>query len=333
MVALMMLTACSTGSPGGGPPGGGPLDPSGIPKRFVPLLHQAGGRYCDVVTASALAAQDKVESNWDPRARSGVGAAGLAQFMPGTWASWGQDANGNGTNSPLDPADAIDAQARYMCSLTAQVVAAKAAGKVTGGVLTLAWAGYNAGLGSVLQYGGVPPFPQTQGYVRAVRAWMVKYSKAPPLPPRGGAGGWVNPLQGQHYTLSSGFGPRGAPCGGCSTWHFGQDLAVPVGTPVRAACSGTVLLSRGPMGGMGLATVIYCGNNIRTYYAHQSQTKVHPGQRVSAGQVIGYSGNTGASSGPHLHFEIHKPAPAGGNWYAGTPIDPIPFMTKHGAPL
>lgn len=310
-------------------PPGGTLNPVGIPQKYVPML-QAAAQHCTMVTAPALAGQDKQESGWNPNAGSPQGAQGLAQFTPATWATWGKDVNHNGRNSPFDPADAIDAQARFMCHLVAQAQAGVSSGQLHGNVLDLAWAGYNAGFGAVQQYGGVPPYPETQQYVVAVRRYMEQYQQQAPVK---GDGKFMNPLQGQHYVLTSGFGPRPSPCAGCSSWHFGQDMAVPVGTPIKAACSGRVIAAAYPLGGMGMATVIYCGGGVRTYYAHQSKQYVHAGQTVKIGQIIGLSGNTGNSSGPHLHFEIHHPAAAGGGWYAGTPINPIPFMRKHGAPL
>lgn len=114
------------------------------------------------------------------------------------------------------------------------------------------------------------------------------------------AAGLIWPVSG---TLTSGFGGRNSPGGIGSTNHEGLDIAVPEGTPIRAAKGGTVIMAS-YNGGYGNYTCIDHGSGLSTCYAHQSSFAVSAGQRVSQGQVIGYSGNTGASTGPHLHFEV-----------------------------
>lgn len=114
------------------------------------------------------------------------------------------------------------------------------------------------------------------------------------------AAGLIWPLSG---TLSSGFGPRSSPGGIGSTYHEGIDISVPEGTPIRAAASGTVIMAS-YNGGYGNYTCIDHGSGLSTCYAHQSGFAVSSGQSVDQGQIIGYSGNTGSSTGPHLHFEV-----------------------------
>ena len=114
------------------------------------------------------------------------------------------------------------------------------------------------------------------------------------------AAGLIWPVSG---TLSSGFGGRSSPGGVGTTYHEGIDIAVPEGTPIRAAKGGTVI-SASYNGGYGNYTCIDHGDALSTCYGHQSQLGVSTGQSVDQGQVIGYSGNTGASTGPHLHFEV-----------------------------
>lgn len=114
------------------------------------------------------------------------------------------------------------------------------------------------------------------------------------------AAGLVWPVSG---VLTSGFGGRSSPGGVGSTFHEGIDISVPEGTPIRAAASGTVILASA-YGGYGNYTCIDHGSGLSTCYGHQSAFAVSTGQKVSQGQVIGYSGNTGASTGPHLHFEV-----------------------------
>lgn len=117
----------------------------GVP--YADLFSRAAGRYG--VDASLLAAVASQESNFNSQAVSPVGAQGLMQFMPAT-------AAGLGVN-PLDPSSAIDGAARYLSSLTQQF-----------GSTELALAAYNAGPGAVDRYGGIPPYAETQNYVRAV---------------------------------------------------------------------------------------------------------------------------------------------------------------------
>ena len=114
------------------------------------------------------------------------------------------------------------------------------------------------------------------------------------------AAGLIWPVSG---TVTSGFGGRSSPGGIGSTYHEGLDIAVPEGTPIRAAASGTVIMAS-YNGGYGNYTCIDHGSGLSTCYGHQSSFAVSAGQSVSQGDVIGYSGNTGSSTGPHLHFEV-----------------------------
>ncbi|MEW2066433.1 M23 family metallopeptidase [Streptomyces sp. NPDC007346] len=117
------------------------------------------------------------------------------------------------------------------------------------------------------------------------------------------AASWKAPVK--KYTLSASYGTGGA------RWaakHSGQDFAVPIGTPVTAAHTGTIVKA-GPNGGgdgpaYGNAVVIKHSNGKFSQYAHLSKINVKIGQQVKTGQKIALSGNTGNSSGPHLHFEI-----------------------------
>lgn len=88
--------------------------------------------------------------------------------------------------------------------------------------------------------------------------------------------------------------------------YNGVDLAAPRGTPILASASGTVIISRGAgwNGGYGNYVVIRHDNGTQTLYAHNSQNIVYSGEHVVKGQVIGYVGSTGRSTGPHLHFEV-----------------------------
>lgn len=98
--------------------------------------------------------------------------------------------------------------------------------------------------------------------------------------------------------ISSGYGSR------WGRTHKGIDFAHPTGTNIYASASGTVTFSGWNSGGYGYLVIISHGNGVQTYYAHNSKLLCSVGQNVSQGQLIAKSGNTGRSTGPHLHFEI-----------------------------
>jgi murein DD-endopeptidase MepM/ murein hydrolase activator NlpD len=103
--------------------------------------------------------------------------------------------------------------------------------------------------------------------------------------------------------VNSEFGSRASPFSAETEFHAGMDIAVPAGTPVHAPAPGTVLLAR-EQGEYGLCVVIDHGQDVRTRYGHLSQIKVSAGDTVERGQIIGRSGSTGKSTGPHLHYEL-----------------------------
>lgn len=112
---------------------------------------------------------------------------------------------------------------------------------------------------------------------------------------------YIKPISGGR--LSSGFGRRSRPTRGASTYHKGVDWATPTGTAVYASCGGTVARA-GWGSGYGYVVYINHPDGRQTRYGHLSKVLVSAGQTVSQGQKIALSGNTGVSTGPHLHFEI-----------------------------
>lgn len=134
--------------------------------------------------------------------------------------------------------------------------------------------------------------------------------------------GWARPVVGR---ISSNFGSRVSPCSGCSSFHAGTDIGAGYNTPIFAASSGTVTYA-GWSGGYGNLVEIDHGGGITTRYGHQINggIQVSYGQHVNVGQMIGKVGSTGASTGPHLHFEVRT---------YGSAIDPVAFLSARGINL
>ena len=119
-----------------------------------------------------------------------------------------------------------------------------------------------------------------------------------------GADGFCSPIgAGWESRVTSEFGYRRDPFTGETRGHTGMDLAVPTGTPVRAALPGTVIAAQ-YHSSYGYYVMIDHGNGLSTLYAHNSQLLVRVGQTVEAGDIVSLSGSTGRSTGPHLHFEV-----------------------------
>lgn len=199
------------------------------------------------------------------------------QFLPDTFAAYSEPVPPGGSHppSPYDPVNAIYAAARYLCD----------SGARDGHDLYAAIFAYN----------------RADWYVRKVLDQAHAYRTTAPA-----AGGWVVPVDGR---CSSGFGARGG------EFHTGQDLAAPIGTPIVAASSGTVI-EAGPAGGYGLWVRIQHPGGLVTTYGHNHRNLVRPGQPVHAGQPIAEVGDRGESTGPHLHFQIE---------HIGEPVDPATF--------
>lgn len=119
-----------------------------------------------------------------------------------------------------------------------------------------------------------------------------------------------------HGPITSPFGYRVHPIFGTQIFHSGMDIGVDTGTPVLAADSG-VVVDACWISGYGYTVIIDHGNGLSTLYAHNSELAVSAGQTVSQGQVVAYSGSTGYSTGPHLHFEVRV---------NGTPVDPLGYL-------
>ncbi|MGH9686748.1 MAG: peptidoglycan DD-metalloendopeptidase family protein [Candidatus Acidiferrales bacterium] len=118
--------------------------------------------------------------------------------------------------------------------------------------------------------------------------------------------------------ITAGFGERMDPFSGEGAFHSGIDIASTYGAPVHATADG-VVSHVGPDGGYGRLIVIDHGFGVTTWYAHLSGFNVQPGMRVKAGDVIGYEGDSGRSTGPHLHYEIR---------IYNTPVNPWPYLRR-----
>jgi murein DD-endopeptidase MepM/ murein hydrolase activator NlpD len=311
VLLMMLLSGGAAADAASAPAVPGTLRPGVVPAGYEPLLLRAA-QTCPGITAPLLAAQLEAESGWKPRAISPVGAQGLAQFMPATWASEGLDGDGDGRRDPFHPDDAIASQASFMCKLLGAVTADTS---LTGDRLDLALAAYNAGVGAVRRHGGVPPYSETEQYVRRIRSLTASYADpAATAPGAGPPGTWTQPITGP---ITSHYGPR------WGRLHAGTDFGAPIGTPVYAASNGTVLAA-GPASGYGRRVKLAHPGGTTTVYGHISREAVTVGQAVQPGQLIAYSGNEGRSTGPHLHFEVRP---------NDRPVDPVAFYAAHGARL
>ncbi len=147
---------------------------------------------------------------------------------------------------------------------------------------------------------------QSAALAERIRQAQQRASAPAVVAPSGsGALGW--PVSGP---VTSGFGSR------WGRMHEGIDIGVGEGTPVRAAAAGTVIYA-GWMSGYGNLVVVDHGNGLSTAYAHNSSLAVSVGQSVAAGELVSYSGNTGNSTGPHVHFEVRV---------NGSAVDPLGYL-------
>ena len=164
---------------------------------------------------------------------------------------------------------------------------------------------------------------QSTAIAESLRRRAAESTAGPPAT-AGGAGPAAAPSQGRGRLLlpvrgapiTSPFGPRVHPVYGTVRLHTGIDYGADSGTSIGAANDG-VVISSGWLGDYGIATLVDHGGGIVTVYAHQSASVVSAGQRVSAGSTIGRVGSTGASTGPHLHFEVRV---------NGEPVNPASYL-------
>ncbi|MGB9886305.1 MAG: peptidoglycan DD-metalloendopeptidase family protein [Moorellales bacterium] len=260
-----------------------------IPPEYLELFKEAGKRYG--VPWHVLAAVAKVESGFRPDAvgppnYTGELAQGMMQFLPSTWAEWGVDADGDGEANPFDPEDAVYSAARYLVHLGIGKDARRAL------------YGYN----------------HSWDYVDAVLQIAEGYR----IQELYGGPGYSWPVAYAGWRITSYFGAQEE--GLRTSPHTGVDIAAPVGTPVVAVIDGTVIeISYEWPGGRqlflrGADGNLYC-------YAHLDgyAPDVAVGRPVSSGQVIGYVGMTGRTTGPHLHFGVK----VGNRW-----VDPLLIFRK-----
>lgn len=311
LISVLLLSGVllfSGPASGSVPKTSGALRQGAVPTRWVDDIEAAAAR-CPGLEAPLLAAQLQQESGFSPTAVSSAGAQGIAQFMPGTWLTYGADADGDGQAGPFDPEDAIAAQGRLMCEL---LRLARSSG-LSGDPAKLALAGYNAGWGAVVQHGGVPPYAETQTYVQTILDTVPSFTAD-------GAGRVVLPIARGSYTLGAGFGESG------DLWevnHTGQDFVATCGTPVVAVTAGIAEISSAETAWAGLNHVkITAADGTQTWYAHMSGVTIATGQTARAGQQVGYVGTEGNSTGCHLHLEVRDAGQSS--------IDPLAWLRAGG---
>lgn len=298
---------------------------------------------------SLVAAQIEQESQWNPDATSPVGAEGLAQFMPATWASYGEGGD------PRNPRDAIPALGRYMADLKDQVQ--PLAGDDANELVRLTLAAYNAGPGAVLEHDGVPPYEETQNYVETILGTGQDGFSAECASPAGaiswdgdlGEGEWTTPLPNGTLTSAGSYGPRNIP--GYPAWankHDGVDLATDhssygLGGPVVAPADLEVLAIFKPDGCVQARLTAEDSPAFGMAFCHLGEIDVQAGDTLERGDILGTEGNHGESLGntqgghgfiTHLHFEMYPPDMSEAemkNPGTSSPLDPEPILKEKGA--
>ncbi len=286
-----------------------------------------------------IAAQIQQESGWNPKASSPVGARGIAQFMPDTWAEWGKG------QDPFDPFAGLDAQGRYMKHL-GDTVADLASNEKEKIQFTLA--AYNAGPGNVQKYGGIPPFEETRHYVQTIMDnAQMDYSSTCEAPGGFDFGDlspeeWAHPMPNSHVT--SPYGARACPLSSCVGMpfllkHEGIDLAgsepyfyAPTELKITYVSVGSPDALYGSYGNYIFAQMTEAPYLVFEFHEAQDHSlMVKTGDIVEKGAPLGKPGATGNSSGIHVHFQINNPKtsvfdrPAVNN---GKTYDPVPILRQ-----
>lgn len=310
-----------------------------VPEQYKGFLEKAAKT--SGLPVAVLAAQIQAESGWNPKASSGV-ANGLTQFTPATWASYG---NGK---SVWDPEAAIDAQARYMRDLLGQV---GSLAKSEEDKVKLALAAYNAGPGAVQKANGIPPFEETQNYVKKImRNAQIEFTGdcTPAVDSADaislGPGEWTSPVPGGKVT--SGYGARPCPLSSCAGMpfllrHEGIDLAggsskvffAPTDMDITYVGLGVIDKLWSSYGEYIYAVQVDPPHLVFEFHeAAKGSLLVKKGQRVKAGTPLGKPGATGNSSGIHVHFQINKPGTNvnGPTIQNGKSVDPLPYLREKG---
>jgi cell wall-associated NlpC family hydrolase len=239
VIAIVLLAAMVAGTIPQAMAARPALNTAAVPAAYVSWVERAGAE-CAAVSPPQIAAQTQQESGWNKHARSSADAQGLAQFLPRTWAVWGR-ADAPGPVSPFNPGDALMAMGRYDCAIAAQVA------QVPGSPLADMLAGYNAGPQAVLQFGGVPPFAQTQQYVASIEQLIPRYElvlAAPPPPHSAFAAAEVLAAErwiGTPYVWGGG-NPNGPTAGLAGNGPAGFDCSGLVLYAVAQASGGRILL-------------------------------------------------------------------------------------------
>ena len=312
LIVLLMLPVLllsdDEGMAGLLPGGGGALKAGGsVPEQYRQAITAAAGT-CEHLTPSLLAAQLQAESDWQIDAVSPVGAVGMAQFMPGTWASYGQDGNGDGVRDIRDPYDAIASMAHYDCAVAKEVA------DVPGDPVELMLAAYNAGPEKVRRYGGVPPYRETRGYVARIKNLAADLAEpdAVAVPAGRGVAGIIAWARAQLGT----------------SYHFGGDCTDARGPNLGRHCDCSSLMQLAYLRGAGLKLP-------RTTYEQINAgpriplAQIRPGDLIfpNAGHVGMY---VGAVPGIGDHVVIHAPrtgdvvkqVPLDGYWSTGVVVRP-----------
>lgn len=281
---IVVITGAASASSSPSSPSAAAL--ADIPGNLLPV-YQAAAERCAMPWA-VVAAVGKVESDHGRSTAQGVqsganfaGASGPMQFLAPTWAAYGVDGNGDGIANVYDPIDAIHGAANYLCA--------------TG-------AGDPARLRKAIWH-----YNHAEWYVNKVLAQAAEYEAAAASAV---AGDYTVPLAASTPGLN--LPAMARPHHDYPAWDF----STPTGTPILAAAGGLVAATTSS-GDCGNGVIIDGVDGHRYTYCHAVSTSVARGQTVAVGQQIMLSGNTGRSSGPHLHLQITV---------AGTKVCPQPLL-------
>jgi cell wall-associated NlpC family hydrolase len=228
---LALLLMCSLvpqdGASGLGGSGTGTMElqAGAVPSEYVPWVEEAGSE-CGEITPPVIAAQVQAESDWDPDAVSPAGAVGIAQFLPSTFITWGRNDDGTGDVTPDNPRDEIMAQGRYDCYLASLMTSLEAKGKVTGSILSLTLAAYNAGPANVEAAGGPPSY--TASYYQEIESLAASKYAQPAVSEPGGAAGSGSPAG--ESAVKAAEADLGAP------YQYGGSCTDPHGTDPSGWC-------------------------------------------------------------------------------------------------